>query len=355
MPCSRSAACSAIWGLVQLPTGWDVLHATGNPTETKLTDKFSGGTAANATTMSHTSTRVKLTPAQFHFHTRSEHLIDGKAYPLEMHIVNFVYSDQLPACGTGGCIAVVGIMLELSLDPDAAANKNKFVDSVFKVMPSYEGQSSYLPNAAVLDFDDVLPTDRSYVTYYGSLTTPGCTEGVLWHVLPASVTITRDQLHAFEIAVGETNCPDGAATESATTTTPSESTSATSTMNFTMPPLTTDSVDNKQCTKLANGQNYREVQDRLGRPIYFWPATGICESQLGMLADRSDILSNMLYPQNSSDTVGLNQYSLMVAANLTQAANCSDIPADAAAMPPTPSQVSALLLLAVCLFVTGTL
>ena len=39
-----------------------------------------------------------------------------------------------------------------------------------------------LPGNYTLDFKDLLPENRSYVTYSGSLTTPPCTEGVLWHV-----------------------------------------------------------------------------------------------------------------------------------------------------------------------------
>lgn len=41
-----------------------------------------------------------------------------------------------------------------------------------------------IPAGISLDLAAVLPTDTSYVTYTGSLTTPGCAEGVLWHVMP---------------------------------------------------------------------------------------------------------------------------------------------------------------------------
>ena len=43
----------------------------------------------------------------------------------------------------------------------------------------------------------LLPADRSYWTYTGSLTTPPCTEGVQWFVLEQEVTLSRDQLLTF--------------------------------------------------------------------------------------------------------------------------------------------------------------
>lgn len=71
----------------------------------------------------------------------------GARYPLELHIVNFVYNDALPSCPsktcTGAkcpppCIAVVGIMFELTTN---TSQGNKFLDTVFKYMPYDEGVS----------------------------------------------------------------------------------------------------------------------------------------------------------------------------------------------------------------------
>lgn len=66
----------------------------------------------------------------------------GKAYPLEMHIVNYVYNDTLPSCGPKGCITVVGILFEL--DESDAAEGNSFIDTVFKAMPYNEEETSQL-------------------------------------------------------------------------------------------------------------------------------------------------------------------------------------------------------------------
>eukprot|EP00877_Chromochloris_zofingiensis_P007526 jgi/Chrzof1/3026/Cz12g08200.t1 len=84
-----------------------------------------------------TGTRVRLTPVQLHFHTYSEHTLGGVRYPLEMHIVHLVYKDVLPGCGTGGCIAVLGVLFEVTNE----AKGPEFLDTIFKNMPMQENAS----------------------------------------------------------------------------------------------------------------------------------------------------------------------------------------------------------------------
>jgi carbonic anhydrase len=43
----------------------------------------------------------------------------------------------------------------------------------------------------------LLPTDRGYWTYEGSLTAPPCTEGVRWFIFEQEVEVSRDQLKSF--------------------------------------------------------------------------------------------------------------------------------------------------------------
>lgn len=40
--------------------------------------------------------------------------------------------------------------------------------------------TAYLSAGASLDLQQLLPANQSYVSYAGSLTTPPCTEGLLW-------------------------------------------------------------------------------------------------------------------------------------------------------------------------------
>lgn len=61
----------------------------------------------------------------------------GVRYPLEMHIVHLVYKDVLPGCGTGGCIAVLGVLFEVTNE----AKGPEFLDTIFKNMPMQENAS----------------------------------------------------------------------------------------------------------------------------------------------------------------------------------------------------------------------
>ncbi|GFH15732.1 carbonic anhydrase 1 small chain, partial [Haematococcus lacustris] len=59
-----------------------------------------------------------------------------------------------------------------------------------------------MPANMTLNMQAMLPRNRTYVQYSGSLTTPPCSEGVLWHVFTNPVTISLRQLRAYELAVG---------------------------------------------------------------------------------------------------------------------------------------------------------
>jgi carbonic anhydrase len=111
---------------------------------------------------------------QIHFHLPSEHKIDGRAAPMEMHMV---HADE------GGELAVVGVMMqEGQLNPVIA----KIWDALDEGTHEIE-----------LDPADLLPGDRNYFGYAGSLTTPPCTEGVRWHVLRGSITLSKEQIGEF--------------------------------------------------------------------------------------------------------------------------------------------------------------
>ncbi|GIL64605.1 hypothetical protein Vafri_18441 [Volvox africanus] len=146
------------------------------------------------------STTVRATPTQFHFHTMSEHLIMGKHYPLELHIVHKI--TDLPACASG-CYSVTGVLFELTDDGD-----NPLLDSVWAAMPMREGQVNFMPAGAEIRLGEFLPPAkvREYVTYEGSLTTPPCTEGLLWHVMMHPQKISRAQWKKYKTAVSFKDC-----------------------------------------------------------------------------------------------------------------------------------------------------
>jgi carbonic anhydrase len=122
------------------------------------------------TSSSPATSRVKATPAQFHFHTHSEHIISGAEFALELHIVHFIKKDQLPACGDAGCPVVLGVMLALTNDESKVSPELR---KIINAMPLDEGSSDQI--TGTLDLNALLPANRTYVTYEGSLTAPPCT------------------------------------------------------------------------------------------------------------------------------------------------------------------------------------
>lgn len=116
---------------------------------------------------------------QFHFHTPSEHTIEGKAYPLELHLVHQASDKNL---------AVIGVML-------AEGAPNLLLTKFWERLPKSEGEVETGVSIAV---QDLLPRNfDDYFTYSGSLTTPPCTESVRWIVLKRSVEVSKAQIAAF--------------------------------------------------------------------------------------------------------------------------------------------------------------
>lgn len=118
-----------------------------------------------------------FTLAQFHFHAQSEHTIDGRHYPLEGH---FVFKAQ------DGRLAVVGVMYQAGA---ANAQVQTLLDDLSHKTPAALEHE--------IDIAGLLPRQRGYYHYLGSLTTPPLTENVEWYVLPAPVTMSKQQIDAF--------------------------------------------------------------------------------------------------------------------------------------------------------------
>lgn len=117
---------------------------------------------------------------QFHFHHPSEERINDKSYSMVAHLEHRNREGQL---------AVVGVLL----DPGLA---NGLINKVWTYMPLDAGDSVRMP-LGLVDLNELLPKDQRYYQFMGSLTTPPCTEGVLWMVLKQPVTLSREQLKLF--------------------------------------------------------------------------------------------------------------------------------------------------------------
>ncbi|MBU3739286.1 MAG: carbonic anhydrase family protein [Rhodoferax sp.] len=117
---------------------------------------------------------------QFHFHHPSEERVNYRGYSMVAHLVHRNAEGQL---------AVVAVLL----DPGAA---NGLIHKVWTHMPLDSGDRVRLPTD-LLDLNELLPRDQRYYQFMGSLTTPPCTEGVLWMVLKQPTTVSREQIRLF--------------------------------------------------------------------------------------------------------------------------------------------------------------
>ncbi|MCP3100201.1 carbonic anhydrase family protein [Myxococcus sp. K15C18031901] len=120
--------------------------------------------------------------AQFHFHTPSEHTLDGEHFPLEVHLV---HTDA-----AGAPKVVVGVLIEEGL-------VNAALFSAFRHLPRHEGEESS-PVGALINASALLPFNRSFFHYAGSLTTPPCSEGLEWFVMKHPIQMSDSQIAAFE-------------------------------------------------------------------------------------------------------------------------------------------------------------
>ncbi len=116
---------------------------------------------------------------QFHFHRPSEERINGKQFDMVVHLVHKDLEGRL---------AVVAVLLE-------RGSALPIVQSVWNNLPLEKGDevAAKLP----LDLSALLPAERSYFTYMGSLTTPPCSEGVLWMVMKSPVQVSAEQIGIF--------------------------------------------------------------------------------------------------------------------------------------------------------------
>ncbi|TKY62649.1 Alpha carbonic anhydrase 4 [Spatholobus suberectus] len=119
---------------------------------------------------------------QCHWHTPSEHTLNGKKFDLELHAVHQ---------NSKGETAVIGIWYKIG-HPDHLLSK------LLNVIKSIGDKDIYL---GVINPGDIKFGSRKYYRYVGSLTTPPCTEGVVWTIVKKVRTVSREQLRALKGAV----------------------------------------------------------------------------------------------------------------------------------------------------------
>ena len=117
---------------------------------------------------------------QFHFHRPSEEKINGKGFDMTAHLV---HADD------HGKLAVIAVLLQQGED-------SPLVHELWNDLPKEQGKEEFFENVQI-DLTQILPHDRGYYTYAGSLTTPPCSEEVTWFVLKHHTTVSAEEIQRF--------------------------------------------------------------------------------------------------------------------------------------------------------------
>lgn len=132
---------------------------------------------------------VRYELQQFHFHSPSEHTVDGRHFPMEMHLV---HQSQ------DGRVAVVGVLIEIG------AHNHAF-DDLWSMLP--DDRQPGRDSEKSIDVGRLLPRELAYYSYEGSFTTPPCTEDVQWAVLKQPIVLSAAQVEAFRAVIQGNNRP----------------------------------------------------------------------------------------------------------------------------------------------------
>jgi carbonic anhydrase len=116
----------------------------------------------------------------FIFTDQSEEKINGKGFDMVVHLVHADENKKL---------AVVAILLEKGKD-------NFLVRELWSDLPKEKEKEETLDSIEI-DATKLLPVDRGYYTFEGSLTTPPCNENVTWFVLKTPVSVSTSEINQF--------------------------------------------------------------------------------------------------------------------------------------------------------------
>ncbi|XP_049631395.1 carbonic anhydrase 6-like [Suncus etruscus] len=140
---------------------------------------------------------------QMHFHwgnysseiSGSEHTVDGKRHVAEVQVVHYntKYRTMQNARNASDGMLVLSAFIKVIEDTENTYYSN-FIDHLKNIR--YSGQSTSL---TMIGVRDMLPQDlRHYYTYQGSMSTPPCTENVLWILFKDPIIISRAQIEKLE-------------------------------------------------------------------------------------------------------------------------------------------------------------
>ncbi|KAK1411953.1 hypothetical protein QVD17_32839 [Tagetes erecta] len=122
---------------------------------------------------------------QAHWHTPTEHTINGRRFNLELHLVHQSIDEK---------VAVVGILYKIGR-PDSFL---KMMEPYLKALADTRDVEA---SVGMMDPRQIKFGSRKYYRYIGSLTTPPCDQNVIWTIVRKVRTVSRDQLRIIHEAI----------------------------------------------------------------------------------------------------------------------------------------------------------
>lgn len=165
-------------------SGWDVGY-DGKFVSTGHNVQFNPSSPGQATTNTYAGV-YELQQVHMHWGRwtgeGSEHAIDGRSNELEIH---FVHTKRGGSVTDGNYYAVIGVMAEVDYAKPCGPWEELFT---FGDVQGFR-------------FDSLLPKDLEYYFYFGSLTTPPCSENVNWYVLKTKIRVPEEYLKMLRTSV----------------------------------------------------------------------------------------------------------------------------------------------------------
>lgn len=127
---------------------------------------------------------------QFHFHSPSENIYEGKPYAMEVHLVHKSEDGQL---------AVVGVFMK-------RGKHNPIIKTLWDNLP-LEVNKEHVVHSVNINAFNLLPQNATYYYWSGSLTTPPCSEGVQWHMMKDPIEVSDTQINKFVSLIGQNARP----------------------------------------------------------------------------------------------------------------------------------------------------
>lgn len=115
-----------------------------------------------------------------HFHRPAEMRVNGQRYDMSAHLVHRAHD---------GSLAVIALLMERGVE-------HPEIQTLWNNLP-LEKEVPVQPPKAIVDPMKLLPESPAYFTFMGSLTTPPCTEGVLWIVMKQPLQVSDEQIRIF--------------------------------------------------------------------------------------------------------------------------------------------------------------